>query len=458
MTVDILCRVVDNLGDIGFVYRLARALSALPERPRLRLVIDDLGAFAGICPGVDSRAGYQAVGEWEVTRWDDPGAGALARYREERPRAVLECYACGRPDWFERLLFDETDPEPRLLVDLEYLTAEPWSADYHLLPSLTRSPLVKKAVFMPGFRPGTGGLVQDPDFLATLASASSGEGRDTLRREVLEACAALSAAGDPGGPGSAGTGLIGLGSAIPGASAESILSDFPGRGGDGFGDAPPESAFWVHVFSYEHDFGPLVSDLAEFARGRPLLVLAAAGRSLGPFLSAWERSGRPFPVFALPMLPQTLWDRLLACSDFAVVRGEESLARAVLAGKPFLWECYPFTSPDGEGAGHLDKVYALLDLYRPLFSPEDFARWERLMLRFNGVAVPAAGTPAGRVEPFPGDLLGVLRPAEGRTGQAAGDSGEGMATFAAGFAEFAQKTRELGNLAANLMTFIADLG
>src|SRR5512145_3134569 len=42
VTIDILCKVVDNYGDIGVAWRLARALSELPDPPALRLVVDDL--------------------------------------------------------------------------------------------------------------------------------------------------------------------------------------------------------------------------------------------------------------------------------------------------------------------------------------------------------------------------------------------------------------------------------
>ena len=49
--ITILCRVVDNFGDVGFAYRLARALKNLQknhfkEKTNLRLVIDDLHSFS----------------------------------------------------------------------------------------------------------------------------------------------------------------------------------------------------------------------------------------------------------------------------------------------------------------------------------------------------------------------------------------------------------------------------
>ena len=61
MDIDILCRVVDNFGDIGVVYRLARALSELPDPPRLRLVVDGLASFAALDPAIDPSAEYRQV-------------------------------------------------------------------------------------------------------------------------------------------------------------------------------------------------------------------------------------------------------------------------------------------------------------------------------------------------------------------------------------------------------------
>ncbi len=406
MTVDIICKVVDNLGDAGFAYRLARALAELPESPAIRLVVDDLAAFASLCPGIDPALPFQTVGEWAVARWDDPGTEARSRFLAERPRAVVECYSCGHPEWFGEILFDPLDTEPRHIVNLEYLTLESWARDFHLLPSLTADPRVKKSFFMPGLDEGTGGLLVDSAFATLLDTVASREGRAKIRGDFLSRARAL-----------------------PGFTLERSPS-IP-------------DAQWTVVFSYEHDFSALVADLGAFARETPLVAFVAAGRSSRPFLDAWERAGRPFAVCRLPMLPQPLWDSLLVASDFAIVRGEESFARAILAGKPFLWECYPFAdgkeSSDGAETareawnGHLPKVRAFLDRLKPRLSPADYALYERLTLSFNGV---------GDAESAPGDLLAVLR------------SSETPASFAA----LSREVRNLGNLAVNLMTFMRDIG
>lgn len=422
MTVDILCRVVDNLGDIGFVYRLARALSELPNAPELRLVVDDLAAFASICPGINPSVGYQRAGSWEVVRWNNPGSAAETVYREKKPTISLECYACGRPDWFERLLFDPSNDARRFLVNLEYLTAEEWSVDYHLLPSLTRSPSVHKAVFMPGFRPGTGGLLQDAAFLSAIDTRSSEAGKHALRR-----------------------GLLGL-APYPDASLFPEILPLPRQSPIPSTTPLPGDlvrSFWFVLFSYEHDFSTLIGDLSSLSPasdGRHIVVFLASGRSADPFLCEWNRAGCPFPVVALPMLPQQTWDRLLVSSDFSIVRGEESLSRAALAGNPFLWDCYPFTDKEGDLSGHYPKIKALHGLLRDAFAEagdttEDetgnesgYKSWERLSLGFNGIESPVAG-----------DLRAIL---------------DNLGEFAPAFRYFARKTRDLGNLAVNLMTFL----
>ena len=53
MQADIFCRVVDNYGDIGVCWRLARRL-AHGHGWEVRLWVDDLASFARIQPGIDA--------------------------------------------------------------------------------------------------------------------------------------------------------------------------------------------------------------------------------------------------------------------------------------------------------------------------------------------------------------------------------------------------------------------
>jgi uncharacterized repeat protein (TIGR03837 family) len=59
----------------------------------------------------------------------------------------------------------------------------------------------------------------------------------------------------------------------------------------------------------------------------------------------------------LPALSQTDYDHLLWACDLNFVRGEDSLVRAIWAGKPFVWQIYP----QDDGA-HAAKLHAFLDV------------------------------------------------------------------------------------------------
>lgn len=165
MTADditLLCKVVDNFGDIGFVYRLARSISALRPEARLRLIVSDLRSFSLLCPAVQPCEPVQRLGAWRVYDWGS--AELCARdFRAEFPALILECFQCGRPDWLEALLFPpETDAgrnPPCQIISIDYLTAEAYAEDFHCLQSLTRRSAVRKVNFMPGFTAGTGGLL-----------------------------------------------------------------------------------------------------------------------------------------------------------------------------------------------------------------------------------------------------------------------------------------------------------
>ncbi len=391
MTIDILCKVVDNFGDIGVVYRLARALAEADPTLRLRLVVDGLEAFTALAPEIDPALEAQDFRGWRVYRWDLSPGPAREEFRREPPRRAVECFACGKPDWYEELVFDPADAAPRRILNLEYLTAEDYAVDFHRLVAATRSEKVRKFFFMPGFAPGTGGLLLDRTFLAARARFLDPATRPAARLAALRAA--------------------GLAAAAP--------ADAGGR-------------FWVAVFSYERDFARIVADLAAYARERPLLALVAAGRSEPCFRRAWEDAGRPFPALFPPFLPQETWDELLLAGDFAVVRGEESLARAALSGRPFLWHAYV-----QEEAHQLVKVRALLERLRPRFEPALFAPVEELFLAFNDRLRddPAvAGTER---------LLPLLEAAE---------------ALKPGFEAFSEGLLALGNLADNLLTFFGEIG
>ena len=75
--ITLLCRVVDNYGDIGVVFRLAKAISKLLPSggAGLRLIVDNLASFAQLSPGVDVTKPVQQHKGWTVCQWDAADEG-----------------------------------------------------------------------------------------------------------------------------------------------------------------------------------------------------------------------------------------------------------------------------------------------------------------------------------------------------------------------------------------------
>ena len=276
----ILCKVIDNYGDIGVAYRLAKALSRLRPSLALSLAVSDLAAFKLLCPRIDSAKTAQRVlvgnAEWLVADWNARSARD-AQTDPDDLGIIIECFQCGRPAWLEDALFSDGFSRTVHIVDIDYLTAEEYADEFHLLKSGTRKTSVKKILFMPGFTQKTGGLIFE-------------------RTEPLPAE----------------------------QNVFRVLVFSYGRD-------------FLPVVRAMRDFGrQKKTENPSFS----LCALVAAGKSAAPFRAAWEALGRPFRAEFIDFLPQERWDALLASCDFAFVRGEDSLSRACLLGIPFVWHAY----------------------------------------------------------------------------------------------------------------------
>ena len=170
----ILCKVVDNFGDIGVVYRLAKALSDLDSSLNLTIVCSNLESFASMAKKIEPDKKSQFF-DYKNTRWQilDWNQSEDFTFSSKPFPIILECFQCGRPDWLEKILFDKNAKEIFHIFNIEYLTAEEYADDFHLLKCYTRSPNVKKMFFMPGFTKKTAGLLIDSQFLKTLKESKT---------------------------------------------------------------------------------------------------------------------------------------------------------------------------------------------------------------------------------------------------------------------------------------------
>ncbi|WP_236232321.1 elongation factor P maturation arginine rhamnosyltransferase EarP [Pseudomonas juntendi] len=307
-TWDIFCSVVDNYGDIGVTWRLARQLVA-EHGLAVRLWVDDLNAFTPMCPGADANAAQQWQQGVEVRQW--PAAWLPVAPAD----VVIGAFACQLPAAYVEAM--RVFPRPPLWLNLEYLSAEDWVAGCHGLPSPQANGL-RKVFFFPGFTENTGGLLREAELLA--------------RRDALQQSA---------------------------AARQAFLQ--------GLAVSPAPGALLISLFAYENpQLGNWLDALAAGDQACHLLVpqgrvVAGLSHWLGeaPLQAGQVRTRGVLTVQVLPFVSQDDFDRLLWCCDFNAVRGEDSFVRAQWAGQPMLWHIYV----QDENA-HWEKLEAFLALYR----------------------------------------------------------------------------------------------
>ncbi|SFP60963.1 conserved hypothetical protein, PP_1857 family [Nitrosomonas cryotolerans] len=144
---DIFCTIIDNYGDIGVSWRLARQL-ACEYQLIVRLWVDDLASFVRIAPDINPVMAEQQIQDVEIRLWPQQFIGL------KPAEVVIEAFGCKLPDAYIIAMGQST--QHPVWINLEYLSAENWVANYHSLPSPhPRLPLVKY-FFFPGFVRNTG--------------------------------------------------------------------------------------------------------------------------------------------------------------------------------------------------------------------------------------------------------------------------------------------------------------
>jgi uncharacterized repeat protein (TIGR03837 family) len=297
---DIFCKVIDNFGDIGVCWRLCRDLAARGQQARLW--VDDARALAWMAPGAPP-PGVQ------VRAWTAP----LTLPDGFTPGEVLvEAFGCEpAPEFiaaYARRL--QASGAKALWLNLEYLSAEAYVERSHRLPSpVTSGPGagLTKHFFYPGFSAATGGLLREP----TLTECRNQFHANAWRQQ------------------------------------HGIAAD----------------ALAISLFCYEPPALPaLLDQLAGWPQpchllvteGRASQAVRAALPLRGDGVAEAARLGKLHLHF-LPALSQDGYDHLLWACDLNFVRGEDSLVRALWAGKPLVWQLYP----QRDGA-HGPKLQAFL--------------------------------------------------------------------------------------------------
>lgn len=327
---DIFCRVIDNFGDIGVCWRLCADLAARGHA--VRLWVDDASALDWMAPGA-------RAGAWPGVHVLDWKASRNPQLLANLPPAEVwvESFGCEIAPEFIAFrarsagLSEPNHTQTPAWINLEYLSAESYVERCHgLLSPVMQGPAKgwAKHFFYPGFTERTGGLIREADFLQ--------------REAQFDATAWLQQLGITRRPG------------------EQLLS----------------------LFCYEPVALPqLLQRLATSERTTRLLV--TAGRATAAAQSAISDKNRLEPswnahellsISYLPTLTQTDFDHLLWACDLNLVRGEDSLVRALWAGKPLVWQIYP----QDDGAHH-----AKLDAFLNMLGAD--ASLRQFHLAWNGI-------------------------------------------------------------------------
>jgi len=285
-SIDIFCEVIDNYGDVGVAYRLAREFKRIYPNKRLRFFINKTEEINLIKKSNDI----------EIIAYED-----ISKI-EDSADLIIETFACEIPKEY----MDKALRSSKLIINLEYFSAEDWVDDFHLQESFLGGSL-KKYFFIPGLSKKSGGILLDNEFLER-------------KKQVEE-------------------------------NREYYLEKFKIK---------EKYDLIGSVFSYEKNFDSLINELKKLDKKVLLLILSE--KTQKNFIKYFDNSNNYDKIKAvkLPFFTYDKYEELLSLCDFNLVRGEDSFVRALLLGKPFLWHIYP----QKENI-HIQKLNSFLEKYCP---------------------------------------------------------------------------------------------
>ena len=155
LRIDLFCEVIDNFGDAGVCWRLARQL-VNEHGCRVTLWIDKPSVLKRISPEVDSDLDRQTVSGVNIRLWREDFPHVPLG---DIPDVVIEGFGAHLPEGYVRQMAQNL-PQPAW-INLEYLSAESWVEDSHLMPSPQSWIPLTKYFYFPGFTERTGGLIRE---------------------------------------------------------------------------------------------------------------------------------------------------------------------------------------------------------------------------------------------------------------------------------------------------------
>lgn len=335
----IYCRVIDNFGDVGVCWRLARQLADEYDID-VTLWVDDLISFAQLAPSLNTHLAEQNLEEITVCLWHNDDRDAITENHKILPDMLIEGFGCRIPDYVvTKMAQQPKDHLTSVWINLEYLSAESWAIECHATLSLHPKTGLVQHFWFPGMSEKSGGLLREANLLK--------------KRNEFQNCI---------------TAQIAFWSLLKIEDA----GDYDRK---------------ISLFCYENSEIPyLLDSLATDEKTTLLLVpeskaLTDISEWAGQILLAGDFFTKDaLTIIVLPFLNHEKYDQLLWACDLNFVRGEDSFIRAQWAGKPFIWQIYP-----QDQDVHLVKLNAFMDTVATVNLNN---AWRESMLAWN--SSPAA--------------------------------------------------------------------
>ena len=137
-SIDIFCEVIDNYGDVGVTYRLAREFKRIYPNKKLRFIINQTEELNLIKKSEDI----------ETISYED--ISIIDSFAD----LIIESFGCVIPKEY----MDKALKNSKIIINLEYFSAEDWVDGFHLQESFLGGNL-KKYFFIPGLSQKSGGIL-----------------------------------------------------------------------------------------------------------------------------------------------------------------------------------------------------------------------------------------------------------------------------------------------------------
>lgn len=308
-TIDLFCDIVDNYGDIGVVYRLGRELSS--RNYKVRIFVNKLDEVSKIIKGFNSKLSYQVHNKIEFLDFNNFKINETAEI-------IIEAFAVNIPKSY----LDKLNINTKLIINLEYLSAETWIEDFHLKNSFSPKTYIEKVFYMPGFTAKSGGVILDDAYLNLVNSIKK--------------------------------------------DRETNFNNFFKR----FNLIYSVDTYYINVFTYSWNFKEFIKTLENTSRKFVFFILDYK-------LDINFAYNDNIKIYQMPFIDQSEFDIFISLSDFNFIRGEDSFIRALLIGIPFLWNIY-----EQDEMLHINKLEAFLKQFKEYFT-DDYNLYYELSLSFN---------------------------------------------------------------------------